>query len=318
MLARSPTCLKVDSFFLIISTDVNKCISILLLLLAFPLLGWGQDPHLDRLEMWFDQGNYSKVIRKSKRLIKTKEYQNHALPHLWHALATVAQKQKKGKELYNSLILSSAEFKKFSQLENARHYIETYNNQILDYQEVFLAEVATYKNSQKKRAQELFQLYQTTFETTIAYNDIAEQPLPSPNPPKEEPVPSELLGDAIVATAKNYLGVPYKWGGTNEKGFDCSGYTGFVMSKHGIQLHRKATDQARQIKKTKLSKAAPGDLVFFGSGKKISHVGIVISKPGEDLSMIHASSSKGIMISNIQKSTYWKPRLLYVGKIIVP
>ena len=66
----------------------------------------------------------------------------------------------------------------------------------------------------------------------------------------------------------------------------------------------------------KLANAFKGDLVFFGHSGNITHVGLVISDKGAPLSMIHASSSKGIMLTNIETSSYWKPKLKGVGKVI--
>lgn len=128
------------------------------------------------------------------------------------------------------------------------------------------------------------------------------------------PMPHE---DQIISYAETFIGVPYKYGGANEKGFDCSGFTGHVLETFGYSIPRSARDQQKAVEKIKISNAQKGDLVFFGKSKKsISHVGLVVSLKGEDLTMIHASSSRGIMISNIENDTYWKPKLRFAGRVI--
>ena len=57
-------------------------------------------------------------------------------------------------------------------------------------------------------------------------------------------------------------------------------------------------------------------MIFFGKGNAITHVGIVVSEKGEPLTMIHSSTSKGIIITNIETSTYWKSKLKGIGSVI--
>ena len=68
-------------------------------------------------------------------------------------------------------------------------------------------------------------------------------------------------------------GTMYRWGGTSPRGFDCSGYTGYVYKKAGKNLPRTAAAQYRATKR--VSRPAPGDLVFFG-GARAYHVGIYL------------------------------------------
>lgn len=108
----------------------------------------------------------------------------------------------------------------------------------------------------------------------------------------------------IVAEAMKYLGVPYVWGGSTPDGFDCSGLVQYVLKKHGINIPRTTEQQAEfgiHISKNALR---PGDLVFLQNTYRagISHVGIYI---GND-QMIHASSSKGVTISNLSSAYYLK------------
>lgn len=114
--------------------------------------------------------------------------------------------------------------------------------------------------------------------------------------------PTPNKANAIVATAKKYIGVPYVWGGTSPSGFDCSGLVQYVFRQHGIVLNRTCVTQYQQGTYVSKSNLQPGDLVFFQNtyAAGISHVGIYIGN-GQ---FIHASSSKGVMVSDLSNS-YW-------------
>lgn len=106
----------------------------------------------------------------------------------------------------------------------------------------------------------------------------------------------------IVAEAKKYLGTPYLWGGDTTKGFDCSGFVQYVFKRCGITISRTTEQQALVGTSIKKASLRPGDLVFLQNTYRagISHVGIYI---GEN-QMIHASSSKGVTISDLSNSYY--------------
>jgi cell wall-associated NlpC family hydrolase len=96
---------------------------------------------------------------------------------------------------------------------------------------------------------------------------------------------------AVLPTAKRYLGVPYKWGGTSPRtGFDCSGFVQYVFAKHGASLPRTSREMASSGRRLRpeWSSLQPGDLVMFAEpGERISHVAIYAGKRR----IIHASSS---------------------------
>ena len=106
---------------------------------------------------------------------------------------------------------------------------------------------------------------------------------------------------ALVAEAQKYIGNPYVYGGTSlTKGTDCSGFTMRIFQKFGISLPRTAAEQARTGTKVSLSDVRPGDLIFYGSSKRISHVVIYIGN-GQ---VVHASSKRtGIKISDMYYRT---------------
>lgn len=112
--------------------------------------------------------------------------------------------------------------------------------------------------------------------------------------------------------------MPYRWAGDDVTGFDCSGFTSFVYRDLGLGLPRTTAEQSRMGRWVALDEVAPGDLVFFGPGRKqLDHVGIVVSGPGEPLTMIHASSSRGVTETVIERSPYWL-RVLRLARRILP
>lgn len=113
---------------------------------------------------------------------------------------------------------------------------------------------------------------------------------------------------SLVSTAKSYIGVPYSYGGTTTSGFDCSGFIQYVFKKEGKSLPRTTGQQYNMGKTVAKSALQTGDLVFFNtSGRGVSHAGIYIGANN----FIHASTSKGVMISSINDPYYWGKR--YIG-----
>ncbi len=95
-------------------------------------------------------------------------------------------------------------------------------------------------------------------------------------------IKTEISVDKLLETAKSMMGVPYLWGGSSSKMNDCSGFTQTVFLANGIQLPRDARQQALIGETVKydstFQSVKPGDLLFFGSGNRITHVGISLGK----------------------------------------
>ncbi len=125
--------------------------------------------------------------------------------------------------------------------------------------------------------------------------------------------------DSIVAYAEKYLGVRYRYGGMDPKGFDCAGYVCFVFNHQGIKLPRTADAQALLGVEVSRKNARPGDLVYFKGrdvhNKAIGHVGIVIENNNGQIKFISATVSAGIHIDDID-GTYWKERYVFTKRIL--
>jgi cell wall-associated NlpC family hydrolase len=113
-------------------------------------------------------------------------------------------------------------------------------------------------------------------------------------------------GSDLVSYAKQFIGIRYKWGGTTTKGFDCSGFTQYVMKHFGVSIPRVSVQQAKSGTAVKKANLQVGDIVYFAksaANRTVNHVGIYIGSGN----FIHSSSGgggKGVTISNLNSGSY--------------
>ena len=123
-----------------------------------------------------------------------------------------------------------------------------------------------------------------------------------------------IRGEDVVRTASRYKGVPYSFGGTTPRAFDCSGYVQYVFRQHRAQLPRTADLQYEKGLFVTQRQLKPGDLVFFSTYEPgASHVGIYA---GHGL-FWNATSSRGVRLCSLSDD-YWKSRYYGAKRVLVP
>jgi cell wall-associated NlpC family hydrolase len=149
------------------------------------------------------------------------------------------------------------------------------------------------------------------------------QPFPTPAGARRTPNPSPVAvattgtlpsdGYAIVGTALDLRGSPYRDGGADPRGFDCSGFVEYVFSQHGIAVPRTVTDLYRSGRDVSRNDLQPGDLVFFSTtAPGPTHVGMAI---GAD-SFVHAPSSAGVVRVERLSGGYWAARFIGARRVM--
>jgi peptidoglycan DL-endopeptidase CwlO len=130
----------------------------------------------------------------------------------------------------------------------------------------------------------------------------------APYLPPASGAPHAIEGYALSGTALSLRGAPYRDGGVDPSGFDCSGFVRYVYEQHGVAMPRQVRDQFRIGQSIDRDRLEPGDLVFFSTvAPGASHVGIMI---GGD-QFVHAPNERGVVRVESLSAQYWASR--YIG-----
>lgn len=149
---------------------------------------------------------------------------------------------------------------------------------------------------------------------------VIARPVETPSQPSRSQNRSNALGLAysdsdnpkLYETVNSWLGVPYKYGGTDRNGIDCSAFVGVVYRQvYGVNLHRTCNDMLQDVRLIAKSQLREGDILFFTNSKgKVSHVGVYL----KDGLFAHASTSNGVSVSRVD-DTYWSKHFYKGGRV---
>lgn len=293
---------------------------ILFVLFLF-IISWasyGQIARFDKMEMLYAQGHYKMVYRKTKQLLDIPDYDYSQIPNFYKSLSLFQLAQNENWLRRHPKALEEAR-DLFILVKSSSDGLKIFN--------AHMSEVVFLKNDinswledlkRKGKMEEFNYAQMITFALFDKIPNLDKNETPQTSESDEMAESSEICKkrNEIVAYAKKQIGVPYVWAGNDPTGFDCSGFTSYVMKEFDKTIPRRAVDQEKTSRKVKQKNAQKGDLVFFDNGSGISHVGMIISEKGAPLQMIHASSSKGVIITDITKSQYWLQRLYSFGTYV--
>ena len=144
----------------------------------------------------------------------------------------------------------------------------------------------------------------------------APSPAPGPVPRPNAPGPtasSSAIAYSITGLALGLRGTPYRNGGADPAGFDCSGFVQYVFAQHGVIVPRKVAEQFRAGRDVSAAPLEPGDLVFFTTvAPGASHVGIALG--GDEF--VHAPSTTGIVRVERLHAPYWSTRFVGARRVL--
>ena len=161
--------------------------------------------------------------------------------------------------------------------------------------------------------------------TGCASTGATPRPFPTPVPPTAAPAAGQPApkasrppaghagGYEVAGTALSLRGAPYRNGGSDPGGFDCSGFVKYVFEKNGVAVPRTVTDQFHAGKQVGGPQLEPGDLVFFTTvSPGASHVGIAIG--GDEF--VHAPSGAGSVRVERMSASYWATRFVGARRVL--
>lgn len=288
----------------------------LFFLCMLPIFVQAQNKDFDNLEILYDQSHYKKVLRKATKLISKPGNEQAILPSYYRSMALLQlyrndKWRKRNSKAIEECVRLFLETKK-RDVDGRVFAAHIYEIQSLkrDY-DYFIAELEQNTKKNTKLIADVRAAYNQLFTDVQDIRDV-QQSVVVP------PMQADLLDvrKRLVEFAYKYVGVKYRSGGTDPNGFDCSGFVTFVFKQFEIEVPRISRDQQKKSSPLKVGDVQPGDLVFFANGANVNHVGIVVQNKNGIVTMVHSSTSQGIVITEINTSTYWNNRVHSYGTFL--
>jgi cell wall-associated NlpC family hydrolase len=167
--------------------------------------------------------------------------------------------------------------------------------------------------------------YSVDFETSPSSTVVKKTPPAAIKPDSTVDIPVQIEFTAtdkienVIRFSESFIGTPYKYGGTTPSGFDCSGFIMYIFKNKNVDMPRTIDGMISISDKIDKNDIQRGDLVFFKgrniNSNDIGHVALVTEKTKNGFKMIHATTSKGVIINDFEQYEYWKSRYLFATRI---
>lgn len=289
-------------------------------------IAWTQVLEFDKLEMRYDQGHYRSVYRKSRQLLDKPQYDFSYLPSYYLAISKLqlAQNDWWYKNHKYAVVEAKRTLLDIQKTVEGKQLLRAHQYEMSALKSDLQQWLTDLKIEGEKDKSELVK--SVLVEVFGDVPDVIELQEDEISITEKDELNSSVVDventistprEKLLKRSEELIGVPYQWAGTSPNGFDCSGFTSYLMETElDKKLDRRAVDQYNSAKKIKRKHVKPGDFVFFDNGSGISHVGIVYSTNNNSIQMIHSSTSVGISIVDIYQSSYWKQRIAGFGSYI--
>ena len=139
----------------------------------------------------------------------------------------------------------------------------------------------------------------------------AVEPRPIPTAQDSLSPAPRSAGELAAVAAVRQIGAPYRYGGANSNGFDCSGLVHFAYAQAGVRTPRTTGDLWRQLSPIGMGELKVGDILFFNIAGKVSHVGIYL---GDDRFVHAPSSGKEVTVGSLS-SSFYKQAVIRGGRL---
>lgn len=130
----------------------------------------------------------------------------------------------------------------------------------------------------------------------------------------------EALVDSILNFGRQFQGVPYRYGGRSPSGFDCSGLVSYIFSHYNIHLPRSSRSYVHVGEEVKYEDLQPGDILLFkgrnASSSLPGHVSVVVKVTETEIYMLHASTTRGVLIEDYKKHSYYTRRYIGARRVV--
>lgn len=281
------------------------------------LMSFGQGKYSKKSQKLYEKQKYEKCIEKSKKFLKKEKKSAEIQQYItlsYLAIYEQSEPKRKSANLKKALSSWTRQCK--------------YNADINDYSDMeeslrlaILEDLNLVEDKQRLLSYYHHQLAEVFLDTTDYYRSLYSMAQISPIQKDIGPIFDSIIitnkeRRQLLEEAYKLVGVKYKYGGMDTKGFDCSGFTQYVYKSIGIDLPHNANLQSKMGAEVSLQEAQAGDLIFFGT-KKAYHAGIIYQNNNGEIELIHCAS-RGVTHQNHSdlNTIYWLEKVLVVKRLI--